>query len=220
MSDVSIHSSLQLLAVSEWQIKAAIYLNFATISCPFNTTTTSNTLPHPLVTMAPSIRTLLHLNLRRSLRFRPQSISQSLLPPLFWRAINIQAQEPNLPSDLPGLPDIPFAEAPILPSPSSFGSQHPFAGRQISPLSSDPSSSRSVVTTLPFPPEKVASAPHIQHPFDTHAFVSYLEKADLGRETSRTLMESVRLLITKRGDKTRDDMVGKEDMENVSSSLG
>ncbi len=29
-------------------------------------------------------------------------------------------------------------------------------------------------------------------------------------------MEAVKLLIVRRGEKTRDDMVGKEDMENVS----
>ena len=181
--------------------------------------TPSSNSATPLIVMAPPLRAFAYLTIRRSQRFRPHSIPQSLLPPLFWRAITVQAQEPNPSIDLPGTPDIQFAEAPNFSLPSSSGSQHPFAGRQISPFLSDPSSSRSVVTTLPFPPEKVASAPHIQHPFDTHAFVSYLEKADLGRETSRTLMESVRLLITKRGDKTRDDMVGKEDMENVSPRI-
>jgi hypothetical protein len=59
----------------------------------------------------------------------------------------------------------------------------------------------------------------MQHPFDTHAFVSYLEKSDLSCGTAETLMEAVREMIVRRGERTRDNMVGKEDMENVCGGL-
>jgi len=163
------------------------------------------------------IRPLEYLTLRRSFRSRPLRIPISLLPPRLCRPITVQAPGPNSSSDHPGPVDLQIESQNVSASPSS---QHPFA-EHANPSSSSSeasSSSKSVVTTLPLPPEKVplAPPPYMQHPFDTHAFVSYLEKADLGPTTSRILMEAVKLLIVRRGEKTRDDMVGKEDMENVS----
>lgn len=49
--------------------------------------------------------------------------------------------------------------------------------------------------------------------------MSYLEKNGLDRETSRALMESVKDMIIKRGKRTRDTMVGKEEAENVSDCI-
>nr|XP_018260295.1 mitochondrial protein [Kwoniella dejecticola CBS 10117]OBR82453.1 mitochondrial protein [Kwoniella dejecticola CBS 10117] len=73
-------------------------------------------------------------------------------------------------------------------------------------------------TSLPAPPEgSSAFTPrHLQHPFDTHAFVSYLEKNEISRNSARALMEAVRELIIKRGTRTGKDMVGKEDAENAA----
>jgi hypothetical protein len=63
----------------------------------------------------------------------------------------------------------------------------------------------------------VKTPPHLQHPFDTHAFVSYLEKNGLSSGSAETLMQAVRKIIVRRSEQTRDDMLGKEDMENVSA---
>ncbi|ODN78547.1 hypothetical protein L202_04163 [Cryptococcus amylolentus CBS 6039] len=72
-------------------------------------------------------------------------------------------------------------------------------------------------TSLPAPPESPRFTPrHLQHPFDTHAFVSYLEKNGLDRPTARDLMESVKDMIIKRGKETRATMVGKEEQENAA----
>ena len=178
-----------------------------------------NTKIYPIgkvpVTMATIFRPFRYLTVRRSSQYRPYQIFQSLLPPRLCRLITVQAPGPNSSSDQTGPIDFDDVGTSISTSPPSY--QHPLADRS-QPSSSDPSSSRSVVTTLPSPPDKILSTPppHMQHPFDTHAFVSYLEKADLVPETARTLMEAVRLLIVRRGEKSRDDLVGKEDMENVS----
>lgn len=170
--------------------------------------------------MSTVFRSLRCLNVRRSIRSRPIQIPLSSLPTRLCRPITVQVPGPNSSSDHNGAVDFDVGNTSISTSPAS-SSQHPFAEQNPSSTSSDPSSSKSVITTLPSPPEKVFSTPppHMQHPFDTHAFVSYLEKADLNPVTSRTMMEAVRLLIVRRGEKTREDMVGKEDMENVSTHL-
>lgn len=165
--------------------------------------------------MFPIIRPLRYLTLRRSLKRRPVRVRDNVLPSWLYRPLTIQAPGPISANDNFGPAELHIENQDISASPSSSGSQHPFAERD---GSNESSSSRSVATTLPSPPEKVSLAPppHLQHPFDTHAFVSYLEKADLTPTTSRTLMEAVKLLIVRRGEKVRDEMVGKEDMENVS----
>ncbi|WVR08019.1 hypothetical protein IAU60_005063 [Kwoniella sp. DSM 27419] len=73
-------------------------------------------------------------------------------------------------------------------------------------------------SSLPAPPEGSSTylPRHLQHPFDTHAFVNYLEKSEISRGSSRALMEAVRDMITKRGTQTRRTMVGKEDAENAA----
>jgi hypothetical protein len=72
-------------------------------------------------------------------------------------------------------------------------------------------------STLPQPPIlSEVQWTRFQHPFDTHAFVNYLEKAGINTGTSTTLMEAVRKMIVNRSDKTRESMMAKEDMENVS----
>lgn len=166
-------------------------------------------------------RPLRFLAVRRGLHHRPLRLPISILPPRLVRPIKVQGPGQNSSSDQSGPTDFDNIEPNISASPTASSSQHPFAGHLNSASQSEPSSSKSVVTTLPSPPEKVFSVlpPHLQHPFDTHAFVSYLEKADLEPATARSLMEAVKLLITRRGEKTRDDMVGKEDQENVRAGL-
>lgn len=75
-----------------------------------------------------------------------------------------------------------------------------------------------MITSLPAPPQPspLPLPPHLQHPFDTHAFVSYLEKSELERPTSLALMTAVKELIIQRKHQAIRNMLGKEDMENVS----
>ena len=86
-------------------------------------------------------------------------------------------------------------------------------------LQAGTSNSTSIATSLPSPPELVFPPRTSQHPFDTHAFFSYLEKAKVKPGVSKSLMEAVKEMILQRGDWTRREMVGKEDMENVSFTL-
>ncbi|KGB77949.2 hypothetical protein CNBG_4036 [Cryptococcus deuterogattii R265] len=146
------------------------------------------------------------LRLRPSYRSLPRTTPVTLLPPRFIsRPISIQAPGPI--SD-PDRRDTE-SEPPIITQP-------PLASG--SGIHSDPTSSNlSAATSLPAPPERPNFTPrYLQHPFDTHAFVSYLEKNGLDRETSRALMESVKDMIIKRGKRTRDTMVGKEEAENAA----
>lgn len=149
------------------------------------------------------------LRLRPSYRSLPRTTPVTLLPPRFIsRPISIQAPGPI--SD-PDRRDTE-SEPPIITQP-------PLASG--SGIHSDPTSSNlSAATSLPAPPERPNFTPrYLQHPFDTHAFVSYLEKNGLDRETSRALMESVKDMIITRGKRTRDTMVGKEEAENVSACI-
>jgi hypothetical protein len=106
-----------------------------------------------------------------------------------------------------------------LPSNYASSSQHPFSNITPDP---EPSSSSTAniparASTLPQPPQlSEAKWTRVQHPFDTHAFVTYLEKAGLSTGSSTALMEAVRKMIVRRSDRTRESMMAKEDMENVS----
>ncbi|WVQ95808.1 hypothetical protein IAU59_002907 [Kwoniella sp. CBS 9459] len=163
-----------------------------------------------------------HLALRRSVRARPALVPSSLLPPQLCRHINIQAPgaissdserreaslfEPSTPTIISSPPPSYDGHSEPSSSSSSTSSAHVSANTSLANASS-----------LPAPPEGTPTfiPRHLQHPFDTHAFVSYLEKSDLSRGTSRALMEAVREMIIKRGTQTRHDMVGKEDAENAA----
>lgn len=160
----------------------------------------------PIHAIPPSLtRPATHLRLRPSYHSVPRATPITLLPPRFKsRPITIQA-----PGPIPD-PDRRDAqnEPPIITQP-------PVASG--SGIHGDPTSSNiTTATSLPAPPESLNFTPrYLQHPFDTHAFVSYLEKNGLDRETSRALMESVKDMIIKRGKRTKDTMVGKEEAENV-----
>lgn len=56
------------------------------------------------------------------------------------------------------------------------------------------------------------------HPFDTYAFVSHLEQANLGRRTARTLMEAVREMVSARTAMAHERMLSQEEMDNVSGT--
>jgi hypothetical protein len=76
-----------------------------------------------------------------------------------------------------------------------------------------------VVTNLPQPPPSPPPAiPYYQHPFDTHAFVTYLEKSEVEKGTAVVLMESVRELIIWRKTRALERLLDKEDQENVRAS--
>ncbi|OCF33549.1 mitochondrial protein [Kwoniella heveanensis CBS 569] len=175
-------------------------------------------LPRALGLASTPIR---HLALRRLFRARPILVPSSI-PPQLCRSINIQA--PGASS-----PDSERREASLFePStPPIISTPPPQYDNNSDPSSSSGSSSSSTVSantslanasSLPAPPEGTPTfiPRHLQHPFDTHAFVSYLEKSNLSRGTSRALMEAVREMIIKRGTQTRNDMVGKEDAENAA----
>ncbi|WVF68257.1 hypothetical protein IAT40_003022 [Kwoniella sp. CBS 6097] len=165
-----------------------------------------------------------YLALRRSVRTRPTFIPRSLLPPQLCRSINIQAPGASSPDSerreaLLFEPSTP----PIIsgPPPQSDGNSDPSSSTSSSsafPSNVSANASLANASSLPAPPEGTPTfiPRHLQHPFDTHAFVSYLEKSELSRGTSRALMEAVREMIIKRGKQTRHDMVGKEDAENAA----
>lgn len=54
-----------------------------------------------------------------------------------------------------------------------------------------------------------------RHPFDTHAFVSSLERASVDSESAKALMEAARGLITRRADRATGSMLSKEELDNV-----
>ncbi|GFZ49637.1 hypothetical protein JCM24511_07038 [Saitozyma sp. JCM 24511] len=194
--------------------------------------------------MLPLSRSLRHLTLRRSLRARPIQVIPSSLPLRFARPVTIYAPGPSSSSDSndPARYEIiPPSASPDPSSSSSSGSSDPStpppgssrhpsespitatANDQPPPPPPDPDSPTSpspglVVSNLPQPPETVPvkTPPHLQHPFDTHAFVSYLEKNGLSSGSAETLMQAVRKIIVRRSEQTRDDMLGKEDMENAA----
>ena len=171
-----------------------------------------------------------YLTLRRSLRHIPSSTHTRRLPPLALRSMTIQAGAPP-PSDEANDPSTTNFQL------VSGSSQHPFASN-FSPHSSSSSSSDratfstgphegevqegvSVVESLPQPPPPTPPIPVIklQHPFDTHAFVTYLEKSDIGKDNAVVLMEAVRELIVRRKTRALETMLNKEDMENVRVGL-
>ncbi|RKI36578.1 DUF1640 domain-containing protein, partial [Corallococcus sp. AB049A] len=96
-------------------------------------------------------------------------------------------------------------------SPSSSSSQHPYAS--LEGVFEKNGESSGMTETLPVAPE--VPVPLAQHPFDTHAFVTYLEKSELSPKAARALMESTRQMIVDRSGKTKERMLHKEDMENV-----
>lgn len=167
--------------------------------------------------------------LRRGPRFRPVLQIRSNLPPRFInpsRSVSISA--PGSAAAAPAEGEDHQNEGFIAaPPPEASSSQHPFAAsdQYVSSSSSSSASSSSssapseaTVTSLPPPPQspRPPPPPHLRHPFDTHAFVSYLEKHDIEPNRARTLMEATRQLIVHRSDQARMEMLGKEDMENVS----
>jgi hypothetical protein len=163
------------------------------------------------------------IRLRRTPHSLPSLLPRSTLPLSLRRPITIQASPP---SSSDGKADPPnFEIVDDAPSSSNFASssRHPFS--TISPeLGSDSSTVPARLpgsSGLPQPPEiSEAKWTRVNHPFDTHAFVSYLEKAGLKSGTSSALMEAVRMMIVKRSDKTRESMMAKEDQENVGAISG
>ncbi|WWC73684.1 uncharacterized protein I206_107656 [Kwoniella pini CBS 10737] len=121
------------------------------------------------------------------------------------RCITIQAPSPNNNPDRRGNGAFQISHPPVVAqaaSPSSNSNSQP----------DEPSTSASAglanATSLPAPPEGSSgfTPRHLQHPFDTHAFVSYLEKNEISRSSARALMEAVRDMIIKRGTQTGDNM--------------
>lgn len=176
--------------------------------------------------------------LRRSLRHVPQYTRTLPIPVHAMRRMTIQAGAPPIPDD-------PSSSASASSSSSSSStnfelvsgsSQHPFASIVDTPASSSASAdsadgsssnrtdplpdSTDVVTNLPQPPPSPPPAiPYYQHPFDTHAFVTYLEKSEVEKGTAVVLMESVRELIIWRKTRALERLLDKEDQENVRVPL-
>lgn len=113
--------------------------------------------------------------------------------------------------------------------PSSSRSQHPFAeaadayDQDAAPYEppQDAEPGKGFITTarsdfLPSPPTGPVFTPNTgpQHPFDTHAFVNYLESHGLDLDSSQTLMEATRSMIVERSAQTRERMLANEEMEN------
>lgn len=176
------------------------------------------------------------MRVRRSLNARPVTVLRSRAPCSCTRSITIQASPPSsnpeTSDDRRDTPNFEIVDDAPATSGSSFASssssQHPFSAIETEanphpPNEGDgagpsflPARIPGSPSTLPQPPElSEVQWNRVQHPFDTHAFVNYLEKAGLNSGTSTTLMEAVRRIIVLRTDRTRDIMMAKEDMENV-----
>ncbi|KAK4684488.1 hypothetical protein P7C73_g5686, partial [Tremellales sp. Uapishka_1] len=155
--------------------------------------------------LLPAIRSVSH---RGSIRSLPRRFTAPSLPTaILRRLITIQAPSLDPSSSQSDRGYELVSDGYSASSNFKSSSQHPFASVNPAPSSS---------TTLPPPPETlpIGTPPHHLHPFDTHAFVTYLEKAEISYGTSRALMEGVREIIVNRGERTRKEMVGREDMEN------
>ena len=175
---------------------------------------------------SPLMRPTPLLSLRRSMRHLPRAVTNRNIPPALFRNITIQASAPDPDSDststnfelVSGHSSHPFA------SNYSDASSASSSTAQSSGSSSDGGSASTgtpevipVVTNLPQPPSSPPTVmPHLQHPFDTHAFVTYLEKSEVKQGTAVVLMESVRDLIIQRKTMALKRMLDKEEMENVS----
>jgi hypothetical protein len=175
-----------------------------------------------LYTMRSAIQSIAStVRLRRSTKSLPSTLPRTTIPARLYRPITIQAK-PQSHDERNDPPDFEIVDDPPPPPNFASSSQHPFSNIPLD----EPSSSTSVIaprppsSTLPQPELSASKWTRVQHPFDTHAFVSYLEKAGLETGTSTALMEAVRKMIVKRSDKTRESMMAKEDMENVSIQSG
>ncbi|WRT69709.1 uncharacterized protein IL334_006699 [Kwoniella shivajii] len=155
--------------------------------------------------------------LRRSLRTRPNLTLRRGLPAVFRRSISIQAPGFPSPEERTGPHNHELSYPPAIVRTSAAAATSPTS--DTSQESSTSSTTRLAnATSLPAPPEASSgfTARHLHHPFDTHAFVSYLEKNEITRGSARALMEAVREMIIKRGTQTGQNMVGKEDAENAA----
>lgn len=181
--------------------------------------------PLIFVTSCPTMKSVIRpvaglIRLRRTPQSRPILHPRSAIPLPLHRPITIQASPPSSTDNKLDPPSFEIVDDAPSTSASNFASssQHPFSS-----IPPDPEASSSTLPArlpnssgLPQPPEtSEAKWTRVQHPFDTHAFVSYLEKAGLKSGTSTALMEATRMMIVKRSDKTRESMMAKEDMENV-----
>jgi hypothetical protein len=109
-----------------------------------------------------------------------------------------------------------YSASQTTPSSPPTSSGHPYAALE-GGFENNGESSDAGQETLPSPPAvPAAPRPLAQHPFDTHAFVNYLEKSELSPKAARALMESTRQMIVTRCGQTKNEMLHKEDMENVS----
>lgn len=173
------------------------------------------------------------LSLRKSLRAPPIRIPYRQIPPVFRRNITItpSGQLDNSTSDASGETNFelvsgssqhPFASA-YSDSSSSASSPSPSSSSTTSEADpsdeaeSSTSSTPAVVNHLPQPPppNPPVPLPHLQHPFDTHAFVTYLQRSEVNRGSAVVLMEAVKDLIVKRKWRALQRMLTKEENENV-----
>ncbi len=76
--------------------------------------------------------------------------------------------------------------------------------------------SATAVARVPLPEPLVVTPKRVRQPFDTHRFVSKLNAASIEPDVSKSLMESVRGLITQRIDRAAENMLSKEELDNVS----
>ncbi|WOO81419.1 putative protein [Vanrija pseudolonga] len=80
--------------------------------------------------------------------------------------------------------------------------------------SADPESTGLAVAPVSLPTPSGVTTRRTRHPFDTHAFVSSLERANVDSESAKALMEAARGLITRRADRATGNMLSKEELDN------
>ncbi|WWC92812.1 uncharacterized protein L201_007771 [Kwoniella dendrophila CBS 6074] len=153
---------------------------------------------------------------RRSLQSLPTLIPRQHLPTTSLRRISIQSPNSTGPSEIREPAGYEILHPPVMAPGSSQSTSSNNLNSNAAAVSA--TTGLANATSLPAPPEgSSAFTPrHLQHPFDTHAFVSYLEKNEISRGSARALMEAVREMIIKRGTQTGENMVGKEDAENAA----
>lgn len=179
----------------------------------------------PLFRLQPASRSaplLLHALRRTTITPAPSSATPTPSP---------STSSPS-PSSASPPPDGPKAAHELLIESTSphFSSSPPngaSAGETSPILAPPPSSSHFAhipsLPPLPTPPQgPTANKPSVRpphpHPFDTHAIVKHLENAGFEHGEARQVMRATRELVLKRTELARQELLGKEDMENVSLS--
>lgn len=189
-----------------------------------NTHLLPSRMVHPLVHLQPALRSaplLLHALRRTIITPAPPSATPTSSP---------STSSPSPTSASPSPVDPQAAHELLIESTSPHFSSSPpneASAGETSPILAHPPSSTHFahipsLPPLPTPPHgptanKPSARPPHPHPFDTHAIVKHLENAGFEHGEARQVMRATRELVLRRTELARQELLGKEDMENVNS---